>query len=257
MYADVRAQPRRGEGAADGAGRLVNTDNLHRLDGIPFLGCLSSEELSNIAKRCRWRRYRVHEQILDKDSTDSDVYFVVSGAVEIVNFSLTGREIAFAALGAGGLFGELSAIDGQPRSASVVAVKESLLASMPASLFTHLVVGHPEMVMALLKSLARIIRSNTERIMDLSTVGAVQRVYLEIIRLAEENRPGEGQEWRIAPVPTQKSIASRASTTRETVARSMSQLISAGIIARRRDGLLIEDFSRLQQLAGALDAEWA
>lgn len=233
------------------------TDNAHRLDGIPFLSCLGPEELNNIAKRCRWRRYRAHEQILDKDSTDSDVYFVVSGAVEIVNYSMTGREVAFAVLRPGGLFGELSAIDGQPRSASVVAVKDSLLASMPASLFTHLVVAHPEMVILLLKSLARIVRVNTERIMDLSTLGAVQRVYLEIIRLADEHQPTDGQEWRIAPVPTQKSIASRASTTRETVARSMSQLISAGIIARRRDGLLIEDFDRLQRLAGALDAKWA
>lgn len=235
----------------------MNSDNAHRLDGIPFLSSLSSEDLSNLAKRCRWRRYRAHEQILDKDSTDSDVYFVVSGSVEIVNYSMTGREVAFAVLQRGGIFGELSAIDGAPRSASVVAVKDSLLASMPASMFTQLVVGNPEMVIMLLKGLARIIRSNTERIMDLSTVGAVQRVYLEIIRLAEENRPADGEQWRIAPVPTQKSIASRASTTRETVARSMSQLISAGIIERHRDGLLIEDFSRLQRLAGALEADWS
>lgn len=234
----------------------MSSDNVHRLDGIPFLSCLSAAELDNIAKRCRWRRFRAHEQILDKDSTDSDVYFVVSGSVEIVNYSMTGREVAFAVLPRGALFGELSAIDGEPRSASVVALKESLLASMPASLFTHLVVAHPEMVMMLLKGLAHIIRSNTERIMDLSTLGAVQRVYLELIRLAEENRPADGQEWRVSPVPTQKSIASRASTTRETVARSMGQLISAGIITRRRDGLLIDDFDRLQRLAGALNARW-
>ena len=231
----------------------MTSEGRNRLDAIPFLSALSTSELRDLEKRCRWRRYRANEQILDKDSADSDVYFVVSGTVQIVNYSLTGREIAFAQLRAGSYFGELSAIDGAPRSASVVAADDCLLATMAASMFSKLVVTHPDMVMNLLQRLASIIRVDTERIMDLSTLGAVQRVYLEIMRLAEENRPEEEGPWRVSPVPTHKTIASLASTTRETVARSMSQLVSGGIIERKGKTIQICDFDRLERLAGALE----
>ncbi|MDP6704714.1 MAG: Crp/Fnr family transcriptional regulator [Alphaproteobacteria bacterium] len=237
----------------------MSTELSQRLDAVPFLSCLDAEALREVEKHCRWRRCRAGEQILDKDSSDSDVYFVVEGAVQIVNYSLTGREIAFAKLEAGSYFGELSAIDGAPRSASVVAARESLLAAMSGSLFTRLVVSEPEMVRHLLLRLAGIVRVCNERIMDLSTLGAVPRVYVEILRLAEDNRPkpGTDEDWRVSPMPTQKAIAGLASTTRETVARSLSQLVSGGIIERRGKTVLIRDFSRLERLAGALDVAWA
>jgi CRP-like cAMP-binding protein len=228
----------------------------NRLDGIPFMACLTREQRDDVARRCRWRRYGAHEQIVDRDSTDRDVYFVVSGEVQIVNFSLTGREVAFATLAPGAFFGELSALDGEPRSASAVATKDSLLVSLPAGLFTQLVIDHPEMTTLLLRRLTSIIRTNTERIMDLSTLGAVQRVYLELIRIAEACRPEQGAaEWQISPLPTQKAIASLASTTRETVARSVSQLIAGGILRRRVRELHIADFARLRRLAGALSPD--
>lgn len=232
----------------------ANTGN--RLAGIPLLASLKHDELADVEKRCRWRRYRPHEQIVDRNSTDSDVYFVVNGAVQIVNFSLAGREVAFAVLQSGSFFGELSAIDGEPRSATAVATKESLLASMPAPIFLQLVVRYPEVCTQLLLRLASIIRTNTERIMDLSTLGAVQRVYVELIRAAESSRPSDqSSEWQIAPAPTQKDIAGLASTTRETVARTMSQLISGGILAREGRALRVRDFDRLRRLAGAMAAE--
>ncbi len=185
-------------------------------------------------------------------------FFIVRGRVRVVNYSYSGREVSYDDLSAGAVFGELSAIDGAPRSASVVADKESLLAAMSASLFTRLVVSEPEMVQHLLLRLAGIIRSCDERIMDLSTLGAVQRVYLELMRLAEESRSDDetGDDWRISPLPTHKAIASLASTTRETVARSMSQLVSGGIIERKGKTIVIRDFDRLERLAGALEVEW-
>ena len=137
---------------------------------------LSDEELRNLEKRCRWRRYDTGEQILDKDSSDRDVYFVAEGSLQVVNYSMTGREIALARLGTGSFFGELSAIDNQPRSASVVALEKCLLGSLSPQLFINHIVGHSELAVRVLHRLAGIIRSCDERIMDQSTLGAVDRV---------------------------------------------------------------------------------
>lgn len=226
--------------------------DVHRLDGVALLASLKPDELRNLERRCRWRRCARNEQILDKDSDDRDVYFVVRGAVQVVNFSLTGREVALARVQAGGFFGELSAIDGKPRSATVVAAEDSLLATASPRTFTDLLADHPDLAMHVLRRLTGIVRSCDERIMDLSTLGAVQRVYLEVLRLVEETEPGL---WTIAKLPTHKTIASRASTTRETVARTISQLASSGIIGRDGDKVIVRDRDKLEDLVTALGVE--
>ena len=172
--------------------------------------------------------------------------------MQIVNYSMTGREIALARLPAGSFFGELAAIDGQPRSASVVAVEPCLLASASPSLFIDLVTRHPGVARSVLAKLCGIVRSCDERIMDLSTLGAVQRVYLELLRLGREDANGM---LVIAKLPTHKTIASRASTTRETVARSISQLTAASILAKQGDALVVRERDKLEKLAGALAGE--
>jgi CRP-like cAMP-binding protein len=82
--------------------------------------------------------------------------------------------------------------------------------------------------------------------MDLSTLKAVQRVYVEVLRLAR----GDGGETSIiSPMPTQRELARRASTSRETVARVLSQLVKGGILARKGRTVRILDMDRLRTLA--------
>ena len=103
-----------------------------RLGGIGFLAGLTAATLAELEQRCRWRRYGAGEQILDRDDA-GDVYFVVEGSVRIVNYSLAGREVAFARLGANSIFDELAALDGRPRSATVAAIEATHLASLSAA----------------------------------------------------------------------------------------------------------------------------
>ena len=71
-----------------------------------------------------------HEQIIDSDSDSRDVLFVAGGKVRIVNYSASGREVSLDDVGAGGFFGELAAIDGASRSATVVALEDTIVASL-------------------------------------------------------------------------------------------------------------------------------
>lgn len=223
-----------------------------QFDNVDLLSDLNGTERADLAKRCRWLRFKNGEQVLGKESDDRDVYFVVEGSVQIVNFSITGREIAFARVPAGSYFGELSAIDGLPRSASVVAAEKCLLATLAPEAFQDLILRRPEIALQLLRRLGSIVRSCDERIMDLSTLGAVQRVYQHVLGLAEPS-PVDPEAWQIRAMPTQKSIAAMASTTRETAARAIGQLTGAGIIERKGRMVHIRDRERLLQLAGTLD----
>ncbi len=206
-----------------------------------------SAELKRIERACIWRKCRPGDQVLTRDSRSRDIIFVVAGEVRIVNFSLTGREVAYAEVRAGGYFGELAAIDGEPRSANVVAYKECLLACLSPVEFRNVLVQHPEVGVRVLEKLARIVRICDDRIMDLATLGAHQRVYRELAKLIIED-PVRPNSWLIYPSPTQAAIAAKASTTRETVARVMSQLTSAGILERKTKTLYVRDRERLNLL---------
>ena len=232
----------------------MQPEQKHRLDGIRLLSGLPPESLREVERQCRWREFAVDAEILERESEDRDVYFVVRGAVQIVNYSLSGRKIALAKITAGSYFGELAAIDGQTRSASVVAVEDCLMAAMSPSAFDQMVLGHPVLAMHLLRRLARIIRACDDRIMDLSTLGAVQRVYVELISLCSRD-PAGTDAWVIYPLPAQREIASQASTTRETVTRAISQLTVEGVVTRKGKSLYIRDRARLETLASGLGGD--
>ena len=250
-----RTGGRAGARATEGEVRAVPEDSERTLGGIRLFGGFDPETLGSLERHCTWRRYSAKDKILDRDNDGSDVFFVVEGEVSVVNYSLGGREIALARIAAGSYFGELAAIDGQPRSASVVALKDCLVATMSPEAFGKLMLENRQLSTRVLQRLARIVRTCDDRIMDLSTLGAHQRVYLELLRLAERG-PGGSGEWTIVPMPTQKEIAGRASTTRETVTRAISQVVAEGIAERVNKGLHIHDRKRLEELTAALSPDW-
>ncbi|MBM3556201.1 MAG: Crp/Fnr family transcriptional regulator [Alphaproteobacteria bacterium] len=214
-----------------------------------MLAGLPADEIRRIEQACIWHRFAAGQQVLDRDSTDRDVYFVAEGRVEIVNYALSGREIAYAVVGAGGFFGELAAIDGEPRSANVVAAEACSLAALPAPAFLALMGRHASVALHVLERLARIVRSNNERIMDLATLGSVERVHRQLLRLA---RKDDGGAWVIDPLPVHGDIAGQAATTRETVARVLSQLRKSDLVRKRGKGIVLVDRAALQRLVERL-----
>jgi CRP-like cAMP-binding protein len=217
------------------------------LSSVCLLGELSAERLTAVEQACRYKRFAAQEQIVDRDSATTDVFFVVRGSVRVVNYSILGREIAFDEVTAGNYFGELSALDGQPRSASVMALEDTLILALPRSLFLNLLSEHPNIALQVMMRLAKIVRTADERIMDLSTLAAHNRVHAELLRLARIHIV-DGGSARIEPVPVHSDIASRVSTTRETVARVLNDLARSGIVERTKDALLIHNLGRLRNM---------
>ncbi|MEK9967786.1 MAG: Crp/Fnr family transcriptional regulator [Ferrovibrio sp.] len=224
-------------------------DSLEKID---LLSDLSPAARAAVERACQWRRFAAHEQILDRNSDSRDVYFVVDGTVEVVNFSGNGREISYALVSAGSYFGEIAAIDGERRSASVVAQTACRLAALPPKAFEALVAREPVVGLKVMRRLTNIIRANNERIMDLATLGAIQRVYRELLKLARKD-PLNADGWMIYPMPKQHEIARRAATTRETVARVLATLLHSGQVTRKDKTYYLTDRAALEQAIVRLD----
>ena len=75
------------------------------LNGIHILEGLSPDVTQALVKACMWRRYSDHEQIIDRQSESTDVFFVIDGHVRVVNYSLSSKEITLEDLGPGSHFG--------------------------------------------------------------------------------------------------------------------------------------------------------
>ncbi len=218
------------------------------LDRIELLRPLSADQRAAVARQCRWRRFAPDEQLIDHWAETRDVGFVVEGRVRVLSHSAGGREISFSDIDAGEQVGEMSALDGRPRSASVVALEEgALIAFLPAKPFQTLVTAHPELAMAMMLRLCDKLRGATDRIMELSTLGANNRVHAELLRLARRASL-QGSSAVITPIPVHSDIAARVSTTRETVARVLSDLTRDGMLERRSDALVVRDLPRLELL---------
>ena len=219
----------------------------HDLANIGILSSLSPEERRDFEKSCRWRRFAPEEQIIDRQDRSRDVYFITDGKVRIVNFTMGGREVALEDIGAGRYFGELAALDGQPRSATVVAIEETTIAKMAPERFLRVLKIYPDVALLVMVDLAKVVRTSTQRIMDLSTLGANNRVHSELLRLAKAHDSSNNRAV-ISPIPVDADMASRASTTRETVARVLSDLARQQLVRREKDALVVLDVEKLEEM---------
>lgn len=236
---------------------MSSTGDIRRpeqtLAGSKLLETVDRPAVARLELQCTWRTAREGEAVVTRDSDARDVFFVVKGRCRIVNFSPSGREVAYAVAGPGDYFGEMAAIDGLPRSATVVALEDCILASITPQVFRELVEQNPRMSFVIMEKLVRIVRTSDDRIMDLATLSAYQRVYSEILKLMKPDPVRQGS-WLVYPLPTQAQIASQASTTRETVARVLSQLSHDGIAERKSKTLYVRQVDRLKQLCEKMPA---
>lgn len=145
------------------------------------------------------------------------------------------------------MFGELTAIDGLARSATAVALKDSLLASLPSSAFLELIHTYPEFCTAILKRLVGQVRRLTERVFDFSTLAVRNRIHAELLRLTHKNKVSENLAI-ISPAPTHEELANYVSTRREEVSREISVLARQGIIECRGRAWHILDVAKLAHM---------
>ncbi|MEQ8229737.1 MAG: Crp/Fnr family transcriptional regulator [Rhodospirillales bacterium] len=232
----------------------MSDGNARSLAHIDLLEDLNETEIERLEQACSWKSYAAQEQIIDRQSETQDVFFVASGTARVVIYSLSGREITLDDVNAGGHFGDLAAIDGEPRSASVMAMKDTVIASLSQERFHQLLSEHFEVTLRLMRALTRIVRTSTDRIMDLSTLAANNRVQADLLRLARNSMVGENRA-ELVPIPVHGDIASRVSTTRETVARVLSDLSRQGVVERQKDRLVIEDVDRLEDMVEEVRGE--
>ncbi|NKB36508.1 MAG: cyclic nucleotide-binding domain-containing protein [Gammaproteobacteria bacterium] len=218
------------------------------LEGIDIFAGLEIDEREHIAGMCKAYSFQKGDIVLTHQDTSTDVFILVSGTVRITIYSNSGRQITFRDLSAGQVFGELSAIDNQPRSAHVVSLDSSVLTIVSASDFLRILCEYPVVNKNTLKYLTGLIRSLSERIVEYSTLGVSKRIHAELLRLGR-TCDANASRITISPAPTHAELAHRVSTNREAVTREMSSLVKHGVIRKEGKTLIIQNLDKLRKSA--------
>jgi len=148
-------------------GGSVSAEEIGRISIFQDLG---ESERAEIASLCTKRHFRAEDVIISTDGEDHDVYFMLSGKAEVLNHTLIGNALHLDALATGAYFGELSALDGGPRSAEVQAIEDCVVAAMPPSEFRQVLADYPSVLVLVLHNLAQMIRAANLTVLQHATI---------------------------------------------------------------------------------------
>ncbi|MBZ0264657.1 Crp/Fnr family transcriptional regulator [bacterium] len=218
------------------------------LKNIPLFNGLDDIDLKRIAELMVTKRYKKNNLIIFEDDLGSNLFFIKSGRVKISGISDEGGEAIFSILAEGEFFGELSLIDGLPRSATVTSIEDVELWVLHRGDFLEMLERYPQVSITLLKELARRIRRSDMQIKSLSLKDARGRVASTLIRLAEDIGVIRGGKVVINELPLQRDLASIAGTSRETISRVIKKFEEEHHLVKMDNSLIFNDFDRFRRL---------
>ena len=218
------------------------TDVLKR---VPLFADLSEADLTRFGEVTREREYPKNSVILFEDDPGDALYIVSTGQVKVVLIGEDGREVILSVLGDGDFFGEMSLIDDEPRSAHVIAMRDSHLLVLRRDDFQLQLEQHPKVALELLRVLVQRLRRADEKIGGLVLLDVNGRVAQLLLDLAEESGGPN-----ITRKLTHHTIAQMIGSSRETVSRAMRELVDRGLIDVSRREITIKDHDALRALAG-------
>ena len=218
--------------------RLAN-NNL--LIGLP------ASVVDHVEKLCEFKTFKQNDLVTTREEESKNFFFTVSGTYSVETIISEDQDLRYADLGENEFFGEMSAIDGLPRSADVRCRTPGEIAELKHTDFERLLANEPQLTLRLLKLFTARLSQTNQRLEDFSTTAPTTRVIQQLIRLVKASSLNPGQ-WLISPTPKHDEIAAWTGTSKSFVSSILGQLMHDGIIVRRNRDLIILDLYSLKNL---------
>ena len=219
-------------------------EKIELLQSVSIFWDVNENDLGHIADKMVAKHFENGNYIFLEDSEGEQCFFVLEGSVKVTRLSKDGREVILAMLNEGDFFGEMSLLDGESRSANVIALEKTKVLTLDRNDFIAVINDYPSIAVQLLKELARRLRKSDRQIASLSLSDAEKRIALCIIRFADEQGVIQNGKVSIPKTPIQQDIANMAGTSRETVSRALGLLEKEDLIERNGRELIILDYKK-------------
>lgn len=216
------------------------------LDRVPFLAALSASDRRWLSERVRRRHYARGDIVFQKDDPGEALFIVESGSVRIHVTGSQGTDLTLAVMNTGDFFGDMSLLDGKPRSASASAVTDSSLIILDRDHFTELVRKRPDAALAVLARVTQRLRGSDQMASDLAFLDAAGRLARRLLEIAEQSGVRRPDGILLNVRITQEELANMIGVTRESVNRNLSEFRREGLIKNEGRKIVIRDPTALR-----------
>jgi CRP-like cAMP-binding protein len=214
---------------------------------VPIFAGLSGQELEVLADSLGKRTFAKGMIIFHKDSPGRSLYIIESGKVRIFILSQSGQEISVRIYGPGDVFGELSMLDGLPRSAGAVTTEKTEVLTLHRDDFLALLDRFPRVAAGIIATLSQRVRYTTEYAEGLAFLDVFGRVAGRLLELADRYGVDTGEGTEIDLRLTQSELASLVGTTRESVNKVLGAFRDEGLIKLEGQEITILDRRQLKR----------
>jgi CRP/FNR family cyclic AMP-dependent transcriptional regulator len=210
------------------------------LSKVPLFASTRPVHLSEIVRRVTTRNYRRNEVIFHQDDPGATLHVIKKGQVKINTVSPEGEEAILAILTEGDFFGELSLLDGKPRSANAVAMETTQTLALQRQDFMDILGKHPEMVGDILASLADRLRSTDHLLEDAIFLGLRARLAKRLLELAEKHGVKTDRGVEIDLRLTQQELAATLGVSRVALNKQLGLLQDSGLVSLETRRIIID-----------------
>ena len=220
------------------------------LKDVNIFSHLSDEKINEIKKYFTLREYPKGSMIILEEEYGDVVFLVKKGTVKITRVNDEGKEVILSLMGENDMVGEMSVIDGESRSANVLAQENCELYAIRSEDFLSLLKENFEISFSLMGELANRIRKSDQHIEALSLSDAEHRIGVSILNLAEELGVIVKGKVTIDNLPFQQDIANMSGTSRETVSRILKLFEDRNMLIKKGHKLMIPDYNNFKRYFG-------
>jgi CRP/FNR family transcriptional regulator, cyclic AMP receptor protein len=214
-----------------------------------FLACLDEAGRAALAARGRHRRWPAGASLFVEGDRSGTVVVIVSGRVKVFSITEQGEEVLLAVRGPGALLGELSAVDGAPRGASVAALEPVVALVVPAADFAAFLSGHSGAAAVLLRLVVSRLRDADRKRVEFGAHDIAARVAGRLVELADRFGEPDPAGVRIAVPLSQDELAGWVGASREAVAKALRVLRDRGLVTTGRRTMTVLDLDGLRRRA--------
>jgi CRP-like cAMP-binding protein len=213
-----------------------------------LLADLGDDELRSIASLAVRKHYTTRDVVVRQADPGGEMFFIVSGHLKVVTSDAEGRDTALNVMGPGQVFGEVTLIDGGPRSATIIALGDAELLSIRREPFIQFLETSPGTSIKLLQVLSTRLRDLTERAEDIAFLRVGGRLARAVVKLAEMY--GEKRIDHSVRIPfklSQQELGDLVGATRESANKQVRSWEQERIVSQQSGHLVIHDLEALRR----------
>ena len=214
---------------------------------LPIFQDLDDAAFDELSRNSVFRSLVRGDTLCNKGDPSLGLFVLMRGQLKVFDVSIEGREVGLQLIKGVTVFGELGVIDNVPRSADITALTDSDVAVIPKGTLMKVFTESPNAAFGMFKHLTAMVRRLSQHHNVLSMPSANQRICAVLIEMAGKNSMDGPVTLEI---PRQKELASMANTSRETVSRTLGQLIADGVLVKTSRRMTVQRLGELKQIAG-------